>query len=812
MTDPDITSSFDTPREEKNIDVRQLFMRILANWPIVLACILFAAGGAWLYLKKSPRIYEGSATILVRDTKSKAIDAQGLIGLDMLRSSSTVENEQQILQSVSLTYSAVKKLQWRVSYFSDGHLRDNPLYNSTPFIIEPDTTHTQRIGVRFDIEFSGDNTWHITSKGGGSLYNYSTNEFGSNEAAAYTGSDVYDGKHHFGDTISSGGFRFVLVKGPGYNEPGEGAHYYFYMNSLQGLGKSLNAGLTTEPTSKTATVLHVTMRYNEPGLLNDFLNALAEEYLQYGLNSKNEVALRTIEFIDGELDGISTQLANAEGDLEKYRHDNKIIKLDDEATRVFDYMKQLDNEKAILMLKSKYYKYLKDYLEAGQDPSSIIVPSAMGIDDPVTAELITGMAKLYDERSALAKSAGERNPAIQQLDAQLQQTRNSILENIKNIINLSNLSINDINARSSMVDNRISGLPTNQRKLLGFEREFELYNQLYVFLLQRKAEAQITAATNMPDNYIIDPCRSDYVSLVSPNSMTIYSIALLIGLLLALGIIFGPDFLRNTFSSPQEIEEAVGVPMAGFIIHNEYKDENIFINHSSSPLAEGFRSLRTNFNFIGQTKDKMVILVTSDLPKAGKTFISYNVGHTYAMSGRKTLLVAADMRKSQIHEIFSIPSKPGLSNLLIGACTLQQAVYKTTVPNLFVMPAGVVPPNPAELLDSENCENLFKQLRQEYDLIIIDTPPAGLVTDANILMPYADINALIIRMNVTRKSHAKSLIADLKRRKVPHPVVIVNDVKVKRRFGYGYRYGYGYGYGYSEEYFKEGEDKIDSKV
>lgn len=793
--------------EEKNIDIRQLLMRVLANWPIVVICLLLAGGSAWLYLKKTANIYEGSTTILVRDAKNKALDAQALLGLDMVGGSSTVENEQQILKSASLTYSALKKLPYRVSYFSVGRLRTSPQYKSTPFVIVPDTTHVQRVGARFDIEFRGDDTWHITSDGGGDLYDYRINDYGIVDPTNYIGTGEYDAEHHFGDTIHSGGFRFMLMKGSEYASLKKGAHYYFYMNSLQDLGKDLNAGLSIEPTSKTSTVLNVKMRYGQAGLLQDFLNTLAEEYIQYGLDNKNEVAVRTIDFIDGELDGISTQLANAEGDLEKYRRENKILQLDDEASRVFDYMKDLDSEKAMLMLKNKYYNYLKDYMESEQDPGSIIVPSAMGIEDPVTASLIAEMAKLYSERSGLANSAGERNPAIQQLDAKLKQTRNSILENIKNIINLSNISIKDINYRSSGIDARISGLPNNQRMLLGFEREFELYNQLYVFLLERRAEAQITEATNMPDNYILDPCLSENIDKVSPKNSTVYGIALLAGLLLALGLIFGPSFVRNTFSTPQEVEDAVNVPLAGFIIRNEFKDENIFQNHTRSPLAEGFRSLRTNFNFIGQSKEKLVVLITSDLPGAGKTFIAYNIGHTYALTGRKTLLIAADMRKSRLHEILSVPSKPGLSNVLAGACDVHAGIFETGVPNLFVMPAGTIPPNPAELLDSENCENMLVQLRKDFDIIIIDTPPAGLVTDAYILMPLVDINAVVIRMNTTRKSHAKYLLADLKRRKVPHAVVIINDVKVKKRFGYGYQYGYGYGYGYGQEggYYGEGK-------
>ena len=267
---------------------------------------------------------------------------------------------------------------------------------------------------------------------------------------------------------------------------------------------------------------------------------------------------------------------------------------------------------------------------------SIVVPSSMGIEDAVTASLIQELTRLYSERSALIKSAGDKNPAVQKINAQIQQTQQNILENTKNIIQLNNLSISEMDKRSGSINARISLLPTNQRNLLGFERQFNLYNELYVFLLQRRAEAKITAATNMPDNYVIDEC--DKVVKIKPKDSFIYLVAALISILIALAIIFLPAWLKNTIEYPREIEKMTSLANAGIIMHYDGSDEQVFKASPQSVVAESFRHLRTNINSLIKNKEGFSLVISSDLPAAGKTFISINLAKAFSISGKTPCL------------------------------------------------------------------------------------------------------------------------------------------------------------------------------
>jgi capsular exopolysaccharide synthesis family protein len=673
-----------------------------------------------------------------------------------------------------------------------------------------DTTKPQVTESIFSIDFIGPDKFILKSnKNGGYLYNYSTNKGIKKLDEFVMVSNInFKEEHKFGDTISTPNFTFCIVKGPDDVESYKYSKLSFTLNELSKLVNIYQSGIIVEPTSKTSSVLKVTFRFYQPEILQDFLNALTAEYIESGLTNKNEVAYRTINFIDNELLEIRTQLTSAESDLETYRKDNKLLDLSEEAQRIFDHMKELDNEKAKLQLKNKYYVYLKDYLESHQDPAYIIVPSAMGIEDPVTGDLLAQLAKLYSERSTLSQSATNRNPALKTLEAEIEQARKNILENTKNNIKLSKISLDDNTVRSNTVNTRIFDLPTNQRKLLDFQREFNLYDQLYVFLLQKKAEAQITAATNMADNQVLDPCRSENITQIAPKSGLYVINALIIAILLSLAVIFLPSFLKNTYTFTREIEDVSPFPIAGYIMHNEDKEEKVFSTTSFSAVGESFRTLRTNMNFFIGNKTSFVMQLTSDMPQCGKTFISVNLGYSFAISGRKTIIIGADMRRSRIHKIMDVPSKPGLSDYLASKVSLNEIIFPTENPFLFVIPSGTKPPNPSELLDSEITDTLFSALREQFNIILIDSPPAISVTDANILMPRCDLSAFIVRIKKTRKNILKDLLSRIQLKNIPHPVVIVNDIPLRNAYGYGYGYAYGYSYSYESNEQKKSKVKL----
>ncbi|HBG70679.1 MAG: hypothetical protein A2W93_04770 [Bacteroidetes bacterium GWF2_43_63] len=791
---------YSSNEEEKTIDFRMLFYRVLRQWYIVVLCVLIGIGAALFYLRKAPRLYQGSTTVLVQDKQNKLMDAQKLMGLDIGQSSTTVENEQQILQSMHMSEEAVKRIDWQVSYYLSGRIRTNTIYAVRPFSIIVDTLQPQVAGAFFKIEFKDDNTFILKSdKNEGKLYDYRVNDYylrqGNYVEVANT---IYEKEHHFGDTIHTANFSFVIVRGNALPSTFDKGDLSFRLNDLQSFSEKLNKGLVIEPASKTSSVLKITSQYYQPEILKDFLNAITTVYIESGLDNKNSVAIKTIEFIDSELELITEELSNAESDLETYRKENKILSLDEEAVAIFEQMRNIDEQKAALMLNNKYYIYLRDYVAKERDLESIVIPSSMGIEDAVTASLIEELARLYNERSALVKSAGEKNPAVQKINAQIKQTRESILENTKNIIQLNNLSISEMEKRSGSINARVSLLPTNQRNLLGFERQFNLYNELYVFLLERRAEAKITAATNMSDNSVIDVCSK--VVQIKPKTSMVLMIAFVLSLMIALGIIFLPGWLKNTFEYPREIEEMSPYPSAGNIMHNDVANEIVFSSAPHSIVAESFRNLRTNINMMAKNKKGFSIIVSSDLPSAGKTFVSINLGHAFAVSGKKTLLIGADMRKSRLSEVTTLSQSPGLSEYLTGYVSLEEVLRPCPeIQNMFILTSGKIPFNPAELLESAEMSFLLEQVKQQFDVIVIDSPPMIAVTDARVLLQQTDALALVVRLRNTRKNILRDLLRDLKTKNVRNTVLIINDVPIQKRAGYGYGYVSSYGQGYIDD-------------
>jgi len=382
-----------------------------------------------------------------------------------------------------------------------------------------------------------------------------------------------------------------------------------------------------------------------------------------------------------------------------------------------------------------------------------------------------------------------------QINTQIKQARKNILDLVTNKLDNINLTLDYFNKKEASINSKIATLPTNQRSLVGFERTFNLQNQLFIYLLQRRAEAQITAATNVSDSFIIDPCKENSITEIREKKSKIYSISTIIGLIIGLLIIFGPSFILDHFSSEKEIENASPFPVIGFIPHSPEKSSNIIFENPRSMVSEALRKLRANINYISQGENNFILLLASDMPKSGKTFTTLNLAHTYAISDKKTLVISADMRKNEVLN-FNISDMPllGLSDYLSKSATLEQIIASSDNENLFVIHSGSMPPNPAELLESNRCKELFTILKSQYDVVIVDTPAISLFADTSILMEYCDINLFIIRIKQSNKSLVKTIFKDWQAKSAKKPAVIINDIvndSSTNKQGY-YYYGYGY--------------------
>lgn len=518
-----------------------------------------------------------------------------------------MQNELGILKSYTLAAEAVKALNVNVTYFSENNFITKELYKKSPFTVYYDSTHPQPVNLRFYVTILNSRQFKLETEGENvKLYDFSNNRFLEKEnqetieAKAINISKTYD----FGDEVSSEFYKFKVLLNFNFN-PDEhiNKRMFFTFNDLPGLVRELS-NMKIEPINREASILEIKAKGTHIEKTVDFLNTLTSKYLERGLNRKNMIATKTIEFIDRELIGIRDSLSLAESQLEGFRKETKIMQLDFEAQQVFTYLKDLDKQRAELLVKNKYYNYLKEYLQTKEDINDIIVPSAIGIDDPVLAELIKNLTALYEEKAALLLNSTPRNPAIVQVESKIKNARLNLIENISNIISTSQIALKDIEQRVALMNSRINQLPTSQRKLLNFEREFNLQNSLFTFLLQKRAEAQITKASNLPDNEIIDQARAEGQSPIFPKKGLNYLIALILGFVLPASYVYLKDFMNDKIMEKKDIERVTKLPIIGHIPHSLKETKMVVAESPKSSISEAFRGVRTNLQFLSKDKEK----------------------------------------------------------------------------------------------------------------------------------------------------------------------------------------------------------------
>jgi capsular exopolysaccharide synthesis family protein len=439
-------------------------------------------------------------------------------------------------------------------------------------------------------------------------------------------------------------------------------------------------------------------------------------------------------------------------------------------------------------------------VQANKGYDEVVAPSAMGIQDPLLNAILGRMVEAYAKKKTLEISLKESNPMIQEANNTLLILKQTLQENLKNIIVSHQLVLKDLNKRIALFENQIGGLPQKEQKLLNMTRKYQLSDKLYTYLLEKRAEAGIAGAGITPDSKIIDAAIVS--EQVYPKTANNYLIALLIGLVVPLIFVLGVEFFNNTIHNHSDLQKVTKIPLLGSIVHNTKNTALVIANHPKSQVSEAFRNLRSNISFLtGNKVDKKVIMVTSTVSGEGKTFISMNLSSVLAIGGYRTLLIGVDLRKPKIFQDFKLDNSYGLTNYLIGKADKEKIVQKTELANLDIITAGPTPPNPSELIMSAAFYNLIEEYKKDYDYIILDTPPIGLVADGLDIMKHSDIVFYVARQNVSKKNYFNMINEIYANEKEKNIGLIFNDVNFAAVYGYGYgAYGYGYGYGYGGGY------------
>jgi capsular exopolysaccharide synthesis family protein len=793
-----INKSFSSaPTKEEGLNIKVIIGKFLAFVPYFILSVIICLGVAFLINRYSNPRYLVKATMLIKEKNNRGgMDgADGFLqGMQLLNTSKNIENELGIIRSRNMVTETLKNLDFGISYYSLGSIKKTDLYGNSTFSILLDSNHLQCKGGEVILKFMGNGLVEVSAEDAIDVFIPKTGEVIKNKI------ELPKQEFQMQEEIASENYKFrIQFNDPSFLNQRE-IVYSFKLNDLNSLVNSYFNKYIAKPVNKQSSIIEISKEGNWPDKDIAFINKLCSTYTNKGLDEKNKTTTNTIAFIDVQLGNISDSLNLVEEQLQIFRSSNRIVDLSVTGENIVTQIGDLEKSKAEEELKGKYYEYLRNYVQANKGFDEVVAPSAMGIQDPLLNTILAKMIETYAKKKTLEISLKESNPMIQETNNTLLVLKQTLQENLKNIIASHQLVLNDLNKRIALFESQIGGLPQKEQKLLNMTRKYQLSDKLYTYLLEKRAEAGIAGAGITPDSKIIDA--AIVVDKTYPNTSNNYSIAFAIGLIVPLVIVLGLEFLNNTIHNHGDLQKVTSIPLLGSIVHNTKNTALVIANHPKSQVSEAFRNLRSNISFLAGTKvDKKVIMVTSTVSGEGKTFISMNLSSVLAIGGYRTLLIGVDLRKPKIFQDFKLDNSFGLTNYLIGKADKEKIVQKTGLANLDIITAGPTPPNPSELIMSAAFYNLLEEYKKEYDYIILDTPPIGLVADGLDIMKHSDIVFYVARQNVSKKNYFNMINEIYANEKEKNVGLIFNDVNFAAVYGYGYgAYGYGYGYGYGSGY------------
>lgn len=779
-----------------DIDLMRYVSLFISNWIWIVVALFLALSVAYFFNKYSARAYNVKSTLLIKDVQNTGAIAnmEQIFAGSVYNPYPNLDDEVAILESYTLNYRVVEDMpELHTAYVPVARygIQGQRTYKTSPFVVKK-LSNEQPLDVPVNIRFTGADSYTVEVDE--DLIDAWSKEHGANQEQ---GTLNPKRELKLGEAYNHNGFNFVIDKRDSTKSIiGVNNRWLVWFESPANLADSYRSNLKVEPVKEYASVFTLTFNAYSPQQGADYLNKLMEIYIDQGLELKSRAADNTIKFIEAQLGLISDSLTLAENSMENFRLNNRFVDLTLEGTLVLQRLEKFEGEKNMLGLQMQYYEYLRDYLDSRNATESIISPSIMGVSDQVLIKLVEGFATLQQKQKQMAFTVKENQPQVQLMDQSLEDARASLKENVSSAINQLQLSVNNVNSNIARVEKELGRLPGTERSLIGIQRKFDLNNSVYTYLLERRAEAGIAKASQITDNRIIDKAIVQNSALIKPKSMKNYLVALLLGLMLPMALIVIFDLFNNKIIGRHDVESLTKAPIIGFISHSEYHVEDPVAEKPGSTLAESFRAVRTSLTFYtGQTKCP-VVLISSPVSGEGKTFVSVNLATIISMMNKKVLIVGLDLRKPRVHAILKAGNGHGMSQYLSNSATFEEVIVPTEIVNLWFAPSGPVPPNPAELIGSPKMAEFIARARNEFDAIIIDTPPVGIVTDALLLSQLTNVTLFVVRQKYTTRGSVALLDEIYRKGEMSNIALVINDISASGYYSYGLRYGYTLGYGH----------------
>jgi capsular exopolysaccharide synthesis family protein len=772
---------------QKESEVKKITNLILGKYKLFILSVVAAIGLAFLINHYSIPLHRISAAILIKEDRNRqgGGDVNDFLNSSLFGKDQVFQNELWVFKSSLVIERTLKNLDLAVSYYVKTRFQYRDAYQNVPFKISFLKEHPQPIDIKFHVSFLNENSIQIRAESKTAhFYNYETDKYTHTK-----GNWVFIRNTKFGELIETPDLAFIINKDStkksfNYKQ----TLYAFDFETFSTLGNNVKSNLEFNVVDRMATVIQINLIAESVGKGIDMVNELMNVYSEQNLERKNHIASVTIDYIEKQLNEISDSLSQTEDNLQNFRSSNQLLNITDQSTALFTQNMNLQNQLAELISQKRYYDYVTDLL-ANDNFSNIMLPASIGIPDQLLNNLMSQLITSQAQRSNLIENNQERNPLVQKLGIEIANLKKTISENISAVSKTASISIDEMKNRIRKIEAEISRLPITQRRLGTIERQYRLNDAIYNYLLEKRAEAKITTASNLPDNIIIEPAKMSGSGPISPNKQKNYAIALFLGLVLPFCYLMIKSALNNKIESQEDIERLTDTPVLGKILHNRLKTNNVMFEFPKADIAESFRALRTNLDFYVRGGLKKVIMVTSCLESEGKSFVASNLAMSYAQLGRKTILVNYDFRKPMIYFKEQEESHEGLSSYMINKTTLEKIIIKSPLENLHYITAGILPPNPVELIALEKTEKFLTDLKNDYDIIVLDTTPLAQVTDAYLLIDHSEIKIIVTRQNLSLKSVFSLVMKDLHQKNVSNICIVYNDVRLFRE-----QYGYGYGY------------------
>lgn len=680
-----------------------------------------------IYLWYIPKTYATSATMKFEEKKSEISDLMmGVPSANDRGTVSKIQSETIILQSNALLLSAIKHLDYRISFYIVGRVlnRTNELYPAKPLDIEL---------VRFDsLNFFHD---LITVK---PLNNRSFN------LSYKSGGQDIQKVYYYNVPFTIGPTSFSI------KYPGNLANslYLFKLNAAEDFIGRVRGGLHISETAKNSNIISLQETDSNPQFAADALNAVMKEYLNYDRNQRTQSASQMIKFIDNQLAFLSNEVKGSEGSIAQYQNKKKIMDVTSASSRATTKAGDIETQISVLKIDLLAIDQLKDQIVKGKD-NEILNFNTGATLDPQLSQFIVTLDNLASEKIDLLKNYTVNSLPIQEINQKILQVKNNALNKITSLHGLVENKIKFLQDQLGAVNQQIADLPAAERDLASLNRDFQVNDKVYSFLSEKKLDEQISSAGILPGATIVDYAQASF-NPVSPDEAGVRRSAQILGLAIGLGLIILIRILNPYIYDKETIESLTVIPIIGVIRKfpeeiDEYSTQILAISKPKSIFAESVRSVRTNLSFLASEKKSKVICITSEVAGEGKSFVAVNLSSTLALIDKKVILIGADLRRSKLHKTFHVPNDIGLSNYLANQCTVDDIINHSSQTSLDFIISGPVPPNPSELLHSKRMTELIAELNIRYDVIMIDTAPIGLVSDAIPLIRVSDINLFVIR-------------------------------------------------------------------